>query len=211
MRKQGKEPVQANRLDKVIFVVVIVTFSYLCFDIGTFSYSWSVCLLSYSLQTGHKVCCNCPINLLSKLCIVRQEMFHFQGKETSHPRKRKRASGGLEAAGSKAGEQQDEDLGSSLDLLPGDLGGSKGQEAVKKRKRKPKLETVAENVNKEEVEEEEGNEDLVEEEFEEGNNSEFEIEGEPQVGAEISHEEAMVKAVAYDALKVKFHDLQLFF
>ena len=139
-------------------------------------------------------------------------MFHFQGKETSHPRKRKRASGGLEAAGSKAGEQEEEVLGSNLDLLPGDLGGSKGQEAVKKRKRKPKLETVAENVNKEEVEEEEGgNEDLVEEEFEEGNNSEFEIEGEPQVGAEISHEEAMVKAVAYDALKVKFDDLQLFF
>ena len=97
-----------------------------------------------------------------------------------------------------------------MEVLAGDLGsGSKGQEAVK-RKRKPKLETVAENVNKEEVEEKEINEDFGEEEFEEGNHSEFEIEGEPQVGAEISHEEAMVKAVAYDALKVKFDHLQLF-
>ena len=114
-------------------------------------------------------------------------------------------------AGSRAEQQQEEDLGGgSLEVLGGDLGsGSKGQESVK-RKRKPKLETVAENVNKEEVEEKEINGDFGEEEFEEGNNSEFEIEGEPQVGAEISHEEAMVKAVAYDALKVKFDHLQLF-
>ena len=114
-------------------------------------------------------------------------------------------------AGSKAEQQQEEELGGgSLEQLGGDLGsGSKGQEAAK-RKRKPKLETVAENVNKEEVEEKEINGDFGEEEFEEGNNSEFEIEGEPQVGAEISHEEAMVKAVAYDALKVKFDHLQLF-
>ena len=114
-------------------------------------------------------------------------------------------------AGSKAEQQQEEELGGgSLEELGGNLGsGSKGQEAAK-RKRKPKLETVAENVNKEEVEEKEINGDFGEEEFEEGNNSEFEIEGEPQVGAEISHEEAMVKAVAYDALKVKFDHLQLF-
>ena len=106
-------------------------------------------------------------------------------------------------AGSRAEQQQEEDLGGgSLEVLGDDLGsGSKGQESVK-RKRKPKLETVAENVNKEEVEEKEINGDFGEEEFEDGTNSEFEIEGEPQVGAAISHEEAMVKAVAYDALKV---------
>ena len=75
-----------------------------------------------------------------------------------------------------------------------------------KKKRKSRLETVAENANKEEVEDE-ANEDLGEEELERGNHSEFEIEGEPQIGAEISHEEAMVKALAYDSLKVKFNDL----
>ena len=53
-------------------------------------------------------------------------------------------------------------------------------------------------MEEEEEEEGEGNDrDFGNEEG--GNNSEFEIEGEPQVGAEIFHEEA----VAYDALKVK--------
>ena len=101
-------------------------------------------------------------------------------------------------AGSKA--EQEEDLGGleapgrdfgGLEAHGGDLGIDR-KEAVK-RKKKPKLETVAENVNKEEVENfgEEDFEDLgnQKEEFEEEeNHSEFEIEGEPQVCAEISHE-----------------------
>ena len=62
----------------------------------------------------------------------------FQGKDASHPRKRKRASG--VEAGSRAEQQQEEDLGGgSLEVLGDDLGsGSKGQESVK-RKRKPNM------------------------------------------------------------------------
>ena len=77
------------------------------------------------------------------------------------------------------------------------------QEGVRGR-RKPKLETVAESAYKEEeddqVEEEENN---SQDQLEAGDDVDLEIEGEPQLGAEMSHEEAMVKAVQYDLLKVQ--------
>ena len=79
-----------------------------------------------------------------------------------------------------------------------------GQEGVRGR-RKPKLETVAESAYKEEeddqVQEEEEN--FAQDQLEAGDDVDFEIEGEAQLGVELSHEEAMVKAVQYDLLKVQ--------
>ena len=76
-----------------------------------------------------------------------------------------------------------------------------GQEAVRGR-RKPKLETVAESAYKEE-EDDQVEENDAQDQLEAGDDVEFEIEGEAQLGVELSHEEAMVKAVQYDLLKVQ--------
>jgi len=46
-------------------------------------------------------------------------------------------------------------------------------------------------------------ENLAQDQLEAGDDVDFEIEGEPQLGVELSHEEAMVKAVQYDLLKVQ--------
>ena len=77
-----------------------------------------------------------------------------------------------------------------------------GQEGVRGR-RKPKLETVAESAYKEEEDQVEKEENLAQDQLEAGDDVDFEIEGEPQLGVELSHEEAMVKAVQYDLLKVQ--------
>ena len=77
-----------------------------------------------------------------------------------------------------------------------------GQEGVRGR-RKPKLETVAESAYKEEDDQVEEEENLAQDQLEAGDDVEFEIEGEAQLGVELSHEEAMVKAVQYDLLKVQ--------
>ena len=76
-----------------------------------------------------------------------------------------------------------------------------GQEGVRGR-RKPKLETVAESAYKEEEDDQVEEENNAQDQLEAGDDVDFEIEGEPQLGVELSHEEAMVKAVQYDLLKV---------
>merc|ERR1740131_121546 len=132
-----------------------------------------------------------------------------KGKDSGQSRKRKRPSG-TELQG--ADEEQEVDLGG------GEVVGSKrrsstkeeenlGQEEVRGR-RKPKLETVAESAYKEEEDDQvEEEENLAQDQLEAGDDVDLEIEGEPQLGVELSHEEAMVKAVQYDLLKVKFDDL----
>ena len=77
-----------------------------------------------------------------------------------------------------------------------------GQEGVRGR-RKPKLETVAESAYKEEEDDQVEEENNAQDQLEAGDDVDFEIEGEPQLGVELSHEEAMVKAVQYDLLKVQ--------
>ena len=77
-----------------------------------------------------------------------------------------------------------------------------GQEGVRGR-RKPKLETVAESAYKEEEDDQLEEENNAQDQLEVGDDVDFEIEGEPQLGVELSHEEAMVKAVQYDLLKVQ--------
>ena len=77
-----------------------------------------------------------------------------------------------------------------------------GQEEVRGR-RKPKLETVAESAYKEEEDDQVEEENNAQDQLEAGDDVDFEIEGEPQLGVELSHEEAMVKAVQYDLLKVQ--------
>ena len=78
-----------------------------------------------------------------------------------------------------------------------------GQEEVRGR-RKPKLETVAESAYKEEEDDQvQEEENFAQDQLEAGDDVDFEIEGEAQLGVELSHEEAMVKAVQYDLLKVQ--------
>merc|ERR1719495_2796125 len=118
-----------------------------------------------------------------------RKVMRKQGKEPVQSNKHDKGKDSSQSSKRRSSTKEEENL---------------GQEAVRGR-RKPKLETLAESAYKEEeddqVEEEENN---AQDQLEAGDDVEFEIEGEAQLGVELSHEEAMVKAVQYDLLKVKF-------